>query len=81
MIPPTLFFFLKIALVIVATFDGGRVVTGMGHERFSCLLLYLDADLCVFCENLLNCTFNIFAYFCMNIKIKKFYSVFRFDSK
>ena len=71
MIPPTVFFFLKIALVIVAIFDGGRVVTGMGHECFSCLLLYLDAYLCVFCENLLNYTFNIFAYFCMNIKIKK----------
>ena len=34
MIPPTLFFFLKIALVMVAVFDGGRVVTGMGHQRF-----------------------------------------------
>ena len=36
MIPPTWVFFLKIALVMVAIFDGGRVVTGMGHERFSC---------------------------------------------
>ena len=52
---------------MVAIFDGGRVVTvRVGHV----LLPYLVASyLCVFCENSLSCTFNIFTYFCMNIKI------------